>query len=51
VLAYNLMMFAIVAVCLSAIHLAFDGGQRKGVKRCVGNLIALIKKERRDHEV
>jgi len=48
VLAYNLMMLAIVAVCLAAIHLAFDERQRRQVKRCVGNLIALIKKERRD---
>jgi hypothetical protein len=27
VLAYNLMMFAIVAVCLAAIHLAFERGK------------------------
>jgi hypothetical protein len=46
VLAYNLMMFAIVAVSLAAIHLAFDEGQRRQVKRCFGNLIASIKKGR-----
>jgi len=31
VLAYNLMMFAIVAVCLAAIHLAFEERQRRQV--------------------
>jgi hypothetical protein len=45
VLAYNLMMLAIVAVCLTAIHVAFDEGQRRQLKRCFGNLIASIKKE------
>jgi hypothetical protein len=45
VLAYNLMMLAIVAVCLAATHLAFDERQRRQVKQCVGNLIASIKKE------
>ena len=45
-LAYNLMMLAIVAVCLATIHLAFDERQRRSVKRCVGNLIASMKKER-----
>jgi len=44
-LTYNLMMFAIVAVCLAAIHLAFDERQRREVKRCYVNLIASIKKE------
>jgi len=44
VLAYNLMMFAIVAVCLAAIHFAFDERQRKSVKRCVGNLVASVKR-------
>ena len=47
VLAYNMMMFAIVAVCLAAIHFAFDERQRRQVKRCVGNLIASIRKEER----
>jgi hypothetical protein len=41
VLAYNLMMFAIVAVCLAAIHLAFEERQRRNVKRCFSNLVAL----------
>jgi hypothetical protein len=45
VLAYNLMMFAIVAVCLAAIHVAFDEKQRKQVKRCFSNLIGSIKQE------
>jgi hypothetical protein len=45
VLAYNLMMLAIVAVCLAAIHIGFDERQRRQVKRCVGNLITSIKKE------
>jgi hypothetical protein len=34
VLAYNLMMFAIVAACLAVIHVAFDERQRRQVKRC-----------------
>ena len=46
-LAYNLMMLAIVAVCLAAIHLAFDERQRRQVKRCFASLIASIKKEGR----
>ena len=46
-LAYNLMIFAIVAVCVAVIHLAFDERQRRQVQRCVGNLIASIKKEGR----
>ena len=50
-LAYNLMMFAIVAVYLAVIHLAFEERQRRQVKRCFVNLLALIKKERRDYEV
>jgi hypothetical protein len=37
VLAYNLMMLAIVAVCLAAIHLAFDDRQRMQVKRCLAS--------------
>jgi hypothetical protein len=41
------MMLAIVAVCLAAIHLAFDEGQRRQMKRCFGSLIASIKKEGR----
>jgi hypothetical protein len=45
VLAYNLMMFAIVAVCLAAIHIGFDERQRRRVKRCIANLITSIKKE------
>jgi hypothetical protein len=45
VLAYNLTMVGIVAVCLAAIHFAFDGRQRRQVKRCFGNFIASIKKE------
>ena len=44
-LAYNLMMLAIVAVCLAAIHLALDGRQRRLVRRCFVSLIASIKKE------
>jgi hypothetical protein len=40
VLAYNLMMFAIVAVCLAAIHIGFEERLRRQVKRCFGNLIA-----------
>jgi len=44
VLAYNLMMFAIVAVCLAAIHFAFDEGQRKQLKRSVGNVVASVKR-------
>jgi hypothetical protein len=51
VLAYNLMVLAIVAVCLAAIHFAFDQRQRRHVKRCFGSLVALIKKERRDYGV
>src|SRR5260370_41819672 len=47
VLAYNLMMFAIVAVCLAAIHLAFDEGQRRQVRRCFASMIASIRKQRR----
>jgi len=43
VLAYNLTMFAIVAVCLAAIHLAFDERQRKQMKRYFASLIASIK--------
>ena len=43
-LAYNLMMFAIVAACLAAIHLAFDERQRRSVKRCFSNLVASMKK-------
>jgi hypothetical protein len=46
VLAYNLMMFAIAAVCLAAIHLAFEERQRRQVKRCVGNFIAWMKEAR-----
>ena len=46
-LAYNLMMFVIVAVCLAAIHLAFDGKQRRSVKGCFVNLIASMKREGR----
>ena len=42
-LAYNLMMFAIVAVCLAAIHFAFDERQRRQLKRCLANLIAWMK--------
>ena len=42
-LAYNLMMFAIVAVCLAAIHLAFDERQTRSVKRCISNLLACVK--------
>ena len=42
-LAYNLMIFAIVAVCLAAIHLAFDERQRKEMKRYFASLIASIK--------
>ena len=38
-LAYNLMMFAIVAACLAAIHLGFDERQRRQVQRRFGNLI------------
>ena len=45
VLAYNLMMFAIVAVCLAVIHIGFDERQRTQVKRCFANLFASIKKE------
>ena len=43
-LAYNLMMFAIVAVRLAAIHLAFDDRQRRCVERRVANLIASMMK-------
>jgi hypothetical protein len=43
VLAYNLMMFAIVAVCLAAIHFAFEERQRRPVKQCVASLVAFIK--------
>ena len=50
-LAYDLVMLAIVGVSLAVIHFAFDERQRMSVKRCVGKLIALIKKERRDYEV
>ena len=46
-LAYNLMMLAIVAVCLAAIHFAFDERQRRQVRRCFVGLMALIKKEGR----
>jgi hypothetical protein len=46
VLACNLLMFAIVAVCLAAIHLAFDERQRRQVQRRFSNLIASIKKEK-----
>jgi hypothetical protein len=42
VLAYNLMMLAIVAGCLAAIHFAFEERQRRQVKRCLANLIASI---------
>jgi hypothetical protein len=45
VLAYNLMMFAIVAVCVPVIHLAFDERQRREVKRRFANLIASLEKE------
>ena len=45
VLAYNLMMFAIVAGCLAAIHFAFRDRQRRQVKRCFEKFIASIKKE------
>jgi hypothetical protein len=44
VLAYNLMMFAIVAVCLAAIHFAFAKRQRSGLKRCLVKLVILMKK-------
>jgi hypothetical protein len=47
VLAYNLTMLAIVAVCLAAIHLAFDAVQRTRLRRCLVKLIASIKKEGR----
>jgi hypothetical protein len=47
VLAYNLTMVAIVAVCLAAIHLAFDEGQRRQVKQCLASLIASMKREGR----
>jgi hypothetical protein len=50
-LAYNLMMLAIVAGCLAAIHVAFDERQRRQVKRWFVNLLGLIKKDRRDYEV
>jgi hypothetical protein len=46
VLAYNLMMLAIVAVSLAAIQLAFDERQRRQVQRCFSNLIASIKKKK-----
>ena len=46
-LAYKLMIFAVVAVCLAAIHLAFDERQRRQVNRYISNLIASIKKEGR----
>ena len=36
VLAYDGMMFAIVAVCLAAIHLAFDERQTTRMMRCLG---------------
>jgi hypothetical protein len=39
VLAYNLMMLAIVAVCLAAIHIAFDEGQRRSLERYLVNLV------------
>jgi hypothetical protein len=45
VLAYNLTMFAIVAVCLAAIHLAFDAAQRRRLRRYLVKLIASIKQE------
>ena len=47
VLAYNLMMLAIVAVCVAAIHFAFDEKQRRSLKRRFANLIASMKKEGR----
>jgi hypothetical protein len=43
VLAYNLTMFAIVAVCLAAIHFAFEERQRRSVKRCISNLLVWMK--------
>ena len=42
-LAYNLTMFAIVAVCLAAIHFAFEKTLRKQVKRCLADLIVWMK--------
>ena len=44
-LAYNLMMLAIVAVCLAAIHLAFDERKRWQAKKCFASVVASIKKE------
>jgi phosphotransferase system glucose/maltose/N-acetylglucosamine-specific IIC component len=46
VLAYNLMMFAIVAVCLAVIHLAFDERQRRRAKHWIAGLIASMKEWR-----
>ena len=46
-LAYNLMILAIVAGSLAAIHIAFDERQRRQLNQCVGNLIASMKKEGR----
>ena len=43
-LAYNLMVFTVVGVCLAAIHLAFQERQRTQVKRCIEKLIASVKK-------
>ena len=48
-LAYNLMMFAIVAVCLAAIHLAFEERQRRSLKSCLVNSVTLMKKLWRDY--
>jgi hypothetical protein len=45
VLAYNLRMLAIVAVCLAAIHVAFDERQRRRVKRWLVNLASSIRKK------
>jgi hypothetical protein len=39
----DLMMFAIVAVCLAAIHLAFEERQRRQMKLYFASLIASIK--------
>ena len=47
VLAYNLMMLAIVTVCIAAIHIAFDERHRRWVKRWFENLIASIRKDER----
>jgi len=47
VLAYNLMMFAIVAACLAAVHIGFEENQKRQVKRCFASLIASVKKEGR----